>query len=314
MPHRPDPHRRNALVWLLALVALLTAGSASAAGSLLGSTRVGGAATASTDPVVGQFLGAPQGARIGVVVIADAPAAAGQARRITMYVSNGTSISTLLTGNTTGNAAALQSADNRFGAKLTLAPLFASGSFVVSGGGSGFDFKLSRAASFAALYELSITSTGRVIGASSTGASLTGQLSLNSRLITSGKIVATVHASGKDVKLKASARRLTPGAYRWIVLPDGTVFGANKRGLSFGGVGKLVPQSTGDKVARISGGSAGQPGYDDKKCQGLANQVNQLRAIEARSTKSGDTATANQAHDAKAGVIAELEDHCVVIE
>jgi hypothetical protein len=291
------------------LGALLAGSSASAASSTIGSTQSG--STAGGDLVVGTFVGMAQGAPIGIVVVAEKPAADGQARRVTMYASNGSSLSALLSGDTPGNAAALQSADRRFGAKLTLGPLFAHGSFLLSGG-SGYSFRASRPANAAGLYDVRIASTGRVVGATTTGATLTGQLGLNGRLRTAGTITVTAHAPGKDVTLKALARRLTPGAYRWIVLPGGTVLGANRRGTDFGAVGKLVPQVPG--VVRVSAGSAGQPGYDDEKCGNMANQVNQLRDVELRARRAGDSATEDRAHDAKAQISRELEDHCVVIE
>ena len=80
------------------------------------------------------------------------------------------------------------------------------------------------------------------------------------------------------MKLTALGSHLTPGAYRWIVLTDGKVYGANKAGPSSGGIGGLqFKQPTGKGVARkLSAGSAGVTGWNNARCQNLANKWNNL--------------------------------------
>jgi hypothetical protein len=255
------------LIWLVALIVALGPGPASAAGPS------GVRATA----VSGTFAGKVDRFGMGVVVTAEKPAAEGQARRISVYVCNGTSLSVLLTGTTTGNVADLRSADGRFGVQVVVDAQVASGKFGIAGG-SGFRFSVPRAVGIAGLFDAGVAANGLVRGASPAGGSLTGRIGTAGRLTAEGQVMVTVTGGGQSVRLTARARHLRPGAYRWIVLSDRTVYGANKLGPALGGIGSFV-RPTGDKHVRIAAGSAGQQGYDDKKCGQLADKYNNLTGI-----------------------------------
>jgi hypothetical protein len=292
---------RSALVLVSALVATIGGGIASAA-----NTR--------TDAVVtGTFAGKAEGAAVGVAVIAKKPAAEGQPRAISVFLCNGSSLAVWLTGTATGNVADLRSADGRFGVHVDLATQTASGKVGLTGG-SGFRFSVPGALGIAGLFDAAVASNGLVRGASSTGASLTGRVATVVRLTATGSVTATVTAGNQNVKLTAATRRLTPGAYRLIVLSDRTVYGANKGGLRLGGIGAFVRRPTGDKHVRIDAGGAGQKGYDDKKCGELAAKYNNLQDIWGRALGRGDTLTAKDAAAAADQTYGEMSDHCLTVE
>jgi hypothetical protein len=280
----------------------------------LGVAFGGGSASARSDDAVvaGSFAGKVQAAAVGVAVVAEKPAVDGQARAISVYICNGSSLSVWLTTRTAGNTADLKSADGRVGVHVELAPLNASGK-VGFAGGSGFAFAVPRALGVAGLFDVNILASGLLRGTSTTGGSLTGRAGAGRTLLEGETVTATVSAGGRNARLSAPGRHLTPGAYRWIVSSDGQVWGANRLGPIRGGIGGFV-RSTTDKHTRIKGGSAGQKGYDNRKCQTLANQVNALSEIFARALDRQDVTTANRAAFAAQAKLTELEDHCLVIE
>jgi hypothetical protein len=272
----------------------------------------GTASAASGDAVVsGTFAGKAQGAAAGVVVVAEKPTAEGQARTISVYVCNGSSLSAWLTGKTAGNVVDLKSADGQVGVHVALTALAASGKVGLLGG-SGFSFRVFRTVR-AGLFDVTVTATGLVRGTSTTGGKLTGHVGTSGKLPSQGTVTATVSGGGQDVNLTAFARHLTPGAYRWIVLTDGKVWGANRLGPIRGGIGGFV-RPTGGSTTRIEAGSAGQKGYDDKKCGELANKWNNLVAIGARAVHRGDTLTAKTANAEADKTYGEMSDHCLVVE
>jgi hypothetical protein len=294
----------------------LVVGLATAAAITGGSTS---APAATTAVVTGSYAGMADGAPVAVSVLAEAPAAEGGQRTVSMYVSNGTSLSAWLTGQAPGNSAVLRSTDRRFNARVTLTPLTASGVLAVPGG-KPLRFSVLRTANVSGLFDVTILATGVVQGRSTTGATLTGQVGAAGRLAAAGTVVATARSGASTLKLTASARDLTPGAYRWIVLSNGKVYAANKRGTAFGGIGGLRMRIPGNnvpggvtKVARISAGSAGQPGWDDAKCQKLADAWQDTVDLQADAILKGDTKTADEAGVVAAAAMDRLSDHCLVV-
>jgi hypothetical protein len=269
--------------------------------------------------VTGTYAGMASGAPVAVSVIAEAPATEGSQRTVSMYVSNGTSLSAWLTGQAPGNTAVLRSTDRRFNARVTLTPLTANGVLAIPGG-KPLQFSVLRTANVAGLFDVTVTVTGVVQGRSTTGATLTGQVGSAGRLAPAATVVATARSGAAQLKLTAAARNLTPGAYRWIVLPNGKVYAANKRGALFGGIGGLrvrlpgntIPGGT-TKVVRISAGSAGQPGWDDAKCQKLADAWQDTVDLQADAILKGDNKTADEAGVVAAAAMDTLSDHCLVV-
>ena len=304
---------RSQLVCSLALVVALGGGSAAAANGPLGAGSIVGSVARAEAPVSGSYAGKADRALVGVAVIAEQPAAEGQARRISVYVCNGTSLSVWLTGTTPGNEIDLRSTDGRFGAHVIVTALAASGKVGLSGG-SGFRFTVRRAVGVAGLFDLTIATNGTLQGASASGARLSGRLGTPGKLAASRTAGVTASAGGRSVKLSAPARHLRPGAYRWIVLPDRTVFGANRRGPGFGGIGGLgTLRPTGKGSVRItSAAGAGVPGYTDEVCASMAAIVNAWVDIEAAGIQTGNQAVIGRAEALAGEARDELESHCLV--
>lgn len=290
------------------------------AGLALISAVAGGSApaeAATTAVVTGSYAGMAEGAPIAVSVTAEKPATDGAQRTISLYVANGTSLSAWLTGQTSGNTAVLRSADRRFNARVTLTPLTATGVLAVPGG-KQLHFSVARTANLSGLFDVTISATGLVQGRSATGVTLTGRVGTTNRLAAAGTVVATARSGASTLKLTAVARNLTPGAYRWLVLSNGKVYAANKRGTAFGGIGGLSARLPGNnrpggKAARISAGSAGQPGWDDAKCQQLADAWQNVVDLQADAILNGDDKTADEAGTVADAAWGKLTDHCVVI-
>jgi hypothetical protein len=283
---------------------------------------VGGSTSASAAPsavMTGSYAGLATGAPVAVSVIAEAPVAEGGQRTVSMYVSNGTSLAAWLTGQTPGNTAVLRSTDRRFNARVTLTPLKASGVLAIPGG-KPLAFSVLRTANLAGLFDVTVAASGLVQGRSTTGATLTGQAGSAGRLTANGTVVATARSGASQLKLTASAQNLMPGAYRWIVLSNGKVYATNKRGLAFGGIGGLrvrlpgnnVPGGT-TKVVRISAGSAGQPGWDDAKCQRMAKNWEDLVDAAVADYAAGDEASGDAFTELAEATMDTLSDHCLVV-
>ncbi|HKP18501.1 MAG TPA: hypothetical protein VJT84_08480 [Gaiellaceae bacterium] len=298
----------------LSMLGVFVLAAALGGGASAGSSAPG--AKSSVRPVVavealvsGTFAGkATGGPAVGVVVVAEKPTAA-QPRTISVYVCNGSSLSVWLSGKTAGNVIDLRSADAQYGVHVNLTAQAASGKFGISGG-SGFSFSVPRALGPAGLFDVNVVASGLLRGTSTAGGSLTGRAGAGGKLLARGTVTATVTADSKVLKLTAVARHLTPGAYRWIVLSTGNVWGANKRGPIRGGIGGFV-RPTGGKQFRIKASGAGQKGYDDKKCGQLADKFNKGVAQLENAIQAGKD-TSNIAKDGNK-LFDEIEAHCVMI-
>jgi hypothetical protein len=298
------------------LVVALGGRSAAAADGAPAARGTGGTAAAAAPVVSGTFVGkAAGGLQVGVTVVAEQPAAEGQARTISLYVCSGTSLSAWLTGQTSGNAIDLRSADGRVGAHVSLSALAATGKVGLLGG-SGFGFTARRAVGVAGLFDLTIATNGTLHGASTSGARLSGRLGAPAKLAASRTAVVTASVGGRTVKLTAPARHLRPGVYRWIVLTDGTVFGANRRGPGFGGIGGLPTLTLGPNGTRsvriTSAAGAGQPGYTDEVCASMAAIVDGWVDIAAAGIQTGNQAVADRAGALAADARDELDSQCLV--
>jgi hypothetical protein len=61
-------------------------------------------------------------------------------------------------------------------------------------------------------------------------------------------------------------------------------------------------------------GSAGIAGYDDQKCEDLANRHNDLEWSGYQSLRAGDTKGYNDALDAADDLEDEISDNCIVVD
>jgi hypothetical protein len=294
------------------LVAVVGSALAVAVGSASAAVQAPAASDASA-VVSGSYAGTLDGVPVGVAVVAQAPAAEGQPRTVSMFVCNGTSLAVLLTGQAPGNSAVLRSADRRFNARVTLTPRTASGVLAIPGG-KQYRFSVPTTAAVAGLFDITVSRSGVVEGRSATGATLTGQIGVGGKLPLAGALAVTARTGGAALKLTAVARRLAPGSYRWIVLSNGKVFGANKRGIASGGIGGLrIARLPGVKVTRIQAGSAGQPGWGDAECQKLADAWEKTVDLQADAIAKGDAKTAHEAGVVAGAAWDTLTDHCMVI-
>lgn len=250
-----------------------------------------GASTAAA-PVSGSYTGTTEGASIGVAVIAEPPAAEGQPRTISMYVCNGTSLAAWLTGQTTGDSAVLRSADRRFNARVKVGTRNASGVLALPTGRQ-LAFDAATTSSVAGLFDVTVAANGAFTGTSPTGAHVTGRIGVAGKLPAETTVRANATAGGRSVTLTAPARNLTPGTYRWIVLPNLKVVGSNKRDPRFGtigGLGRLVTRG-GVVAAKLSAFGVGIKGWDDRRCAALATEVTKLGAkAEAAILKNSSDA------------------------
>jgi hypothetical protein len=297
------------LALVVTLVVALGGGSASASSLSPEGDRATDAATRASAVVTGSYAGRLDDASAAVAVIAKAPAADGQPRTISMYVCNGTSLAAWLTGKTTGNSATLRSADGRYAAQVSVTPRRAGGVLSIPGG-SPHRFVAPSAVPTSGLFDVTIGRTGVVQGRSTTGATLSGRIGTTGTLPAKGTVAATASAGGTKANLTALGSHLTPGAYRWIVLADGKVHGANKQGPGSGGV--AFTRLTGKKVSRkVSAGSAGVPGWNNARCQGLANKWSNLVDSASKDIASGNDASADAKLTKAQGMLNTLESKCL---
>ncbi|MFN8224399.1 MAG: hypothetical protein U0R50_14255 [Gaiellales bacterium] len=289
----------------IALIVALGVASASAA-------RTPAVTTATTAVTSGSYTGKLDDAPVAVAVIAQAPAVKGQSRVISMYVCNGTSIAVWLTGEATGDSATLRSAAGGFGAQVSVTSRRAGGVLAIPGGGK-HRFVIPNVVRVAGLFDVTIAKSGAIEGSSSSGATLSGRVGAGGALPAKGPVAATASADGTDVKLTALAQHLTAGEYRWIVLADGKVYGANKRGPGLGGIGGFDPSRvTGRRVVRIHAGGAGVKGWDTARCQALANKWDKLVESAGDDIANGDDASADAKLDKAQGMLNTLNSKCMV--
>jgi hypothetical protein len=179
-----------------------------------------------TQPVAGTFVGTATGAKAFVSVVA-APAREGEDRReVIVYVCDGRRVCEWFAGSATGDDFTVKS-DGGGQAKGELSDAAATGTAELSGGET-VRYKASPAAATAGLYELTVSSKGRIRGASAAGVGLTGNATLSSPGSGSLKL-----ADGTRVKFvtrdsAAGSTGLRAGEIRLIVLSGGKVRGAGR--------------------------------------------------------------------------------------
>jgi acetylornithine deacetylase/succinyl-diaminopimelate desuccinylase-like protein len=180
-----------------------------------------------TAPVAGTFVGKLGGSGEFVAVVA-APPAKGQDRRgVTTFVCDAEQVCEWFAGSAEGNDVVTKSEDGKTQAKVTLTKKAASGSVQLPDGTTG-RYKASEATATAGLYDLKVSQSGKVTGASAAGVGLTGRVTLPPPGTGQLKL-----ADGTRLRLQVRANRsgepaLEPGQLRLIVLPEGDVRGAGK--------------------------------------------------------------------------------------
>lgn len=178
-------------------------------------------------PVAGTFVGKLSGSG-GFVAVVAAPPAKGEDRRdVTTFVCDAEQVCEWFTGSAEGNDFVAKSEDGKAQAKVTLTKKSASGSVELPEGNTG-RYKAGQATATAGLYDLTVSRSGKVTGASAAGVGLTGRVTLPPP--GTGRLKL---ADGTRLRLEVTANRsgdpgLEPGQLRLIVLPEGELRGAGK--------------------------------------------------------------------------------------
>jgi hypothetical protein len=176
-------------------------------------------------PVAGTFVGKLGGSGEFVAVVA-APPAKGQDRRgVTTFVCDAEQVCEWFAGSSESNNVVAKSEDGKAQAKVTLTKKAASGTVELPEGNTG-RYKAGEATATAGLYDLTVSPTGKVTGASAAGVGLTGRVTLPPPGTGQLKL-----ADGTRLRLQVTANRsgepeLEPGQLRLIVLPEGELRGA----------------------------------------------------------------------------------------
>lgn len=178
----------------------------------------------------GTFVGKVDGTQAFVAVVAS-PAARGERKRgVTVYVCDAKRLCEWFSGPATRNGfrAAAVDGDGEVTGELTR--MAAAGNLELSEGKT-LKYEAARATATAGLYDLTVSSSGRLRGASATGVGLTGNVSL----VKPGGGALKL-ADGRRLKLdltrtpKAGSIPLRAGQVRVIVLPDHQLRGVARTG------------------------------------------------------------------------------------
>jgi hypothetical protein len=187
-------------------------------------------------PLEGTFVGKAESKDAFVAVVAS-PAARGKERReLTLYACDARRLCEWFSGSAAGNSfrVGAERADGEASGELTRRA--ATGTIELSDGKT-LRYKAERATASAGLYDLTVSSSGKLTGASATGVGLTGK----STIPKPGDGLLKL-ADGKRLKVdvtRSSASGSLPlraGQVRVIVLPDHELRGAARsRGTAGGG-------------------------------------------------------------------------------
>jgi hypothetical protein len=186
-------------------------------------------------PVDGTFVGKVAGTDALVAVVAAPPERGRDRREVTLYVSDGQRVSESLTGSVQANGFRATSEDRDAEATGRLSRGGATGTVELPGGESA-RFQATRATAAAGLYDLTVSSKGRLSGASASGVGLESSSTL--RAPGTGRLRFADGERRKFALTSASSgdpTRLRGGQLRLIVLPSGELSGAGEAQASSGG-------------------------------------------------------------------------------
>jgi hypothetical protein len=179
-------------------------------------------------PVEGTFVGKVRGTEAFVAVVAAPPPEGADRRAVTVYVCDGTRVCEWFPGTSTGNSFSAASDDDDAQVKGELTGEAASGTVELPGDKAA-RYKAGKATAASGLYDLSVSASGKLSGASAAGVALTGKSSLPEPGSGTLKL-----ADGTRLKVKvttdsaAAPEGLEAGQVRLIVLPKGELRGAGK--------------------------------------------------------------------------------------
>jgi hypothetical protein len=179
------------------------------------------------NPVEGTFVGKASKSDTFVSVVAD-PASKGQERRaVTVYACDASRRCELFSGTATGNefSASAEGGEGKADGKLTRRS--ASGSIELPGGES-VSYKAGRATAAAGVYNLTVSASGRIRGASAAGVALTGTSTLPEPGRGTLKLADGSRLKFRTTRTSAEIARLEAGELRLIVLSNGQLRGVGK--------------------------------------------------------------------------------------
>jgi hypothetical protein len=178
--------------------------------------------------VVGSFVGKVSGTKAFVAVVA-APAAGEQdSRAVQVYVSDGRRLSEWFSGSISDNSFVAKSDDGSTQVKGKLSGESVTGTIELPSGRT-MRYEASPPSGAAGLYELKVSSTGELTGASAAGLGVTGEITLGKRGTGMLRLVDGKRLEfGVTPKRADDLARLRAGQVRLIVLPGGELRGAGK--------------------------------------------------------------------------------------
>jgi hypothetical protein len=214
---------KRTVVWVTSVLALVLMPTAGCGG---GDDRDGaGKAKPREKAIDGTFVGKVLGTSAFVAVVASPAEAKKEKRSVTVYVSDGKNLSEWLPGSAQHNSFSATSEDRDAEVEGKLGGKGVTGSVKLPDGKT-VRFKADRATGAAGLYDLTVSSRGKLEGASAAGIGLKGETALQQGIgslkLADGrrrKFDVTEAAAG-------SVTRLQAGQLRLIVLGDGELRGA----------------------------------------------------------------------------------------
>jgi hypothetical protein len=232
--------RTRIWVWFMAVVLLLTPLAACTGDdSPGGDDRPDGTGAETAEEadtaVVGSFVGEVSGTEAFVAVVT-APAPGGKDSAVQIYVSDGRRLSEWFSGPISDSSFVAESDDGDAEIEGELSGDSVTGTVELPGGGRTVEYEASPPSGAAGLYDLMVSSDGKLRGASAAGLGVTGEIPLGKRGTGMLRLV-----DGKRLELAVTPKRagdlahLRAGQVRLIVLPDGELRGAGKGRPSGGG-------------------------------------------------------------------------------
>ncbi|PVG80879.1 hypothetical protein DDE18_21085 [Nocardioides gansuensis] len=187
------------------------------------------------DAAFGSFVGEVSGTKAFVAVVATPAQGGKDAGAVQVYISDGRGVSEWFSGDLSDGGFVATSDDGDAEAEGQLSAGSATGTVVLPGGKKG-SFEATPPSGGAGLYELSVSPSGELSGASAAGLAVKGEISLGKR--GTGKLRLV---DGKRLDIALVRKRggelghLRAGQVRLIVLSDGGLRGVAKARPANGG-------------------------------------------------------------------------------
>ena len=178
-------------------------------------------------PVAGTFVGKVSQGGAFVSVVAT-PAAKGKERRaVTVYVCDARRLCELFSGSASGNEFTANAEAGEGKVEGKLARKRVTGSVEVPGEGT-MSYNANRAIAAAGVYNLTVSASGRIRGASAAGVALTGTSTLPEPGRGTLRLADGSRLKFRTTRTSTEIGRLEAGQLRLIVLSDGQLRGVGK--------------------------------------------------------------------------------------